>query len=279
MRLGLPPIAAMSFLLLSTRPAQGGLSDSDSSDLEVILILGIGLILTSLVLYLVFRAFRGQSGRNAPRSRVVANSKPNSFSNQAVASGFLQTETRLLNQIANKVPADMSSDLLDSDSGRAYLISDLEKRISRRQREIELIRRIRTKLEKMGESGLTPRATVRIETDIRIWIAKKIQHDPSNEEKEDVFVDIEPVIGRLQDISEGGARLVTNLDVDRGDMIELWSADADIILPPVTSVVIDSKPSETDLKDVLHLHFMDPPLGELRSVLYSLQSREASRSN
>ena len=79
MRLGLPPIAAMSFLLLSTRPAQGGLSDSDSSDLEVILILGIGLILTSLVLYLVFRAFRGQSGRNAPRSRVVANSKPNSF--------------------------------------------------------------------------------------------------------------------------------------------------------------------------------------------------------
>ncbi len=265
MRLGLPPIAAMSFLLLSTRPAQGGMSDSDSSDLEVILILGIGLILTSLVLYLVFKAFRGQSGRNAPRSRVVANSKPNSFSNQAVASGFLQTETRLLNQIANKVPADMSS--------------DLEKRISRRQREIELIRRIRTKLEKMGESGLTPRATVRIETDIRIWIAKKIQHDPSNEEKEDVFVDIEPVIGRLQDISEGGARLVTNLDVDRGDMIELWSADADIILPPVTSVVIDSKPSETDLKDVLHLHFMDPPLGELRSVLYSLQSREASRSN
>lgn len=260
MHLGLRPIAAMSFLLLSTRPAQGGLSDSDASDLEVIIFLGVGLILTGLVLYLVFKAFRGQSSRNTPRSRVVANSKPNSF-NQAVACGFLQTETRLLKQIANKVPADMSSDLLASDTGRAYLISDLEKRISRRQREIELIRRIRTKLEKMGESGLTPRATVRIKTDIRIWIAKKIEHDPSDEEKEDVFVDIEPVIGHLQDISEGGARLVTNLDVARGDMIELWSADAEIILPPITSVVIDSKPSEQDLKDVLHLHFMDPPLG------------------
>ena len=173
----------------------------------------------------------------------------------------------------------MSSDLLNSDSGRAYLISDLEKRISRRQREIELIHRIRTKLEKMGESGLTPRATVRIEIDIRIWIAKKIELDPSDEEKEDVFVDIKPVIGHLQDISEGGARLVTNLDVAQGDMIELWSADAEIILPPITSVVIDSKPSEQDLKDVLHLHFMDPPLGELRSVLCSLQSRKSSRSN
>ena len=173
----------------------------------------------------------------------------------------------------------MSSDLLDSDSGRAYLISDLEKRISRRQHKIELIRRIRTKLEKMGESGLTPRATVRIETNIRIWIVKKIEHDPSDGEKEDVFVDLEPGVGRLQDISEGGARLVTNLDVARGDMIELWSADADIILLPVTSVVIDSKPAEEDHEDVLHLHFIDPPLGELRSLLYSLQSRESSRFN
>ena len=81
MRLGLRPIAAMSFLLLSTQPAQGGLNNPDPSNLEVILILGIGLILTGLVLYLVFKTFRGQYGRNAPRSCVVANSKPNSFSN------------------------------------------------------------------------------------------------------------------------------------------------------------------------------------------------------
>ena len=80
MRLGPRPIAAMSFLLLSTRPAQGDLSDSDASDLEVIIFLGVGLALTGLVLYLVFKVFRGQSGHNTPRSRVVANSKPNSFS-------------------------------------------------------------------------------------------------------------------------------------------------------------------------------------------------------
>ena len=171
----------------------------------------------------------------------------------------------------------MSSDLLESDTGGEYLLNNLEKRINRRQREIQLIRRIQTKLEKMGTNELTPRANVRIETDMRIWVAKKLQGAMvAEEDGEDVFIEVEPISGRLQDISEGGAALTADLAVARGDMVEFWSADTDILLSPVTSIVVDVKDTEADRDGLLHLHFMDPPLSELRSAIYALQSRNAT---
>ena len=81
----------------------------------------------------------------------------------------------------------------------------------------------------------------------------------------------------MQDISEGGAALTADLAVARGDMaVEFWSADADILLSPVTSIVVDVKDTEADRDGLLHLHFMDPPLSELRSAIYALQSRSAT---
>jgi hypothetical protein len=40
----------------------------------------------------------------------------------------------------------------------------------------------------------------------------------------------------------------------------------------------DVKSTETSREDQLHLHFMDPPLGELRSAIYALQSRNETRA-
>ena len=114
----------------------------------------------------------------------------------------------------------MSSDLLESVTGREYLLNNLEKRINRRQREIQLIRRIQTKLEKMGTNELIPRANVRIETDMRIWVAKKLQGATvAEEDSEDVFIEVEPISGRLQDISEGGAALTADLAVAPRDTV------------------------------------------------------------
>ena len=125
----------------------------------------------------------------------------------------------------------------------------------------------------MGANELTPRATVRVNADMRIWVAKKLQHATADEEEEDVFTEINSVSGRLQDISEGGAALLTDLEFDRGDMIEFWSADPDITLSPITAIIVDIKSTETSRDGLLHIHFMDPPLGELRSAIYALQSR------
>ena len=77
-------------------------------------------------------------------------------------------------------------------------------------------------------------------------------------------------------VDASGAALTADLAVARGDMVEFWSADADILLSPVTSIVVDVKDTEADRDGLLHLHFMDPSLSELRSAIYALQSRNAT---
>ncbi len=268
-------------LVFGARPALAVPSFQSSSDLGPLVTFLTAIVSISLVIYILFKLFSAASRRNHPRNQRATGTEPKeNFRYQATAHGFQGTETKLLARIAGNVPANMSSDLLESDTGREYLLSNLEKRINRRQREIQLIRRIQTKLEKMGTNELTPRANVRVETDMRIWVAKKLQSamvaEEDGEDGEDVFIEVEPISGRLQDISEGGAALTADLAVARGDMVEFWSADADILLSPVSSIVVDVKDTEADRDGLLHLHFMDPPLSELRSAIYALQSRNAA---
>jgi len=271
-----PHIAIL--LVFGARPALAVPSFQSSSDLGPLVTFLAAIVSISLVLYILFKLFSAASRRNQPRKqRATSAESRENFHYQATAHGFQGTETKLLARIAGNVPANMSSDLLESDTGREYILSNLEKRINRRQREIQLIRRIQTKLEKMGTNELTPRANVRIETDMRIWVAKKLQGAMvAEEDGEDVFIEVEPISGRLQDISEGGAALTADLAVARGDMVAFWSADTDILLSPVTSIVVDVKDTEADRDGLLHLHFMDPPLSELRSAIYALQSRNAT---
>ena len=280
MRLCSFPYISLASLALTAQPARAAIYFETSTDFGPIVTFIVAASTLSVLALILFKIFGGQSKRQKSKS-AAASSKEGNFTEQAAARGFRQTETKLLEQIAGNMPSNMGSDLLESAAGRDYLARDLEKRISRRQREIELIRRIQTKLEKMGADELTPRATVRVDADMRIWVAKKLQHSlapgEESEEGEDVFTEIEPVTGRLQDISEGGAALTANLPVDRGDMIEFWSADSDIVLSPITAIIIDIK-SQEGREDLLHLHFMDPPLGELRSAIYALQSRNETRT-
>jgi hypothetical protein len=105
---------------------------------------------------------------------------------------------------------------------------------------------------------------MRVEADMRIWVAKKLQHTLAEDEENEE--------------GEGGAALRSNLEVERGDMIEFWSADPDIVLSPVTAIIVDVKSREEGSEDMLHLHFMDPPLGEVRSAIYALQSRNETRA-
>lgn len=243
MRLGPFPHIAITTLALMAQPALGALDFKTSLDPGPLFSFGVAAIALSVVVLILFKIFSSQSQRERSRNKNAPGA--GNFNDQAAARGFRQTETKLLAQIAGSMPTNMGNNLLESASGRDYLARDLAKRVSRRQREIELIRRIQIKLEKMGENDLTPRATMRVDADMRIWVAKKLQHSLADGEEdngdEDVFTEIEPVTGRLQDISEGGAALTANLPVDRGDMIEFWSADADIVLSPVTAIIIDIK--------------------------------------
>ena len=232
-------------LVFGARPALAVPSFQSSSDLGPLVTFLTAIVSISLVLYILFKLFSAASRRNQPRKqRATGAESRENFHYQATAHGFQGTETKLLARIAGNVPANMSSDLLESDTGREYLLSNLEKRI---------------------------------ETDMRIWVAKKLQGAMvAEEDGEDVFIEVEPISGRLQDISEGGAALTADLAVARGDMVEFWSADTDILLSPVTSIVVDVKDTEADRDGLLHLHFMDPPLSELRSAIYALQSRNAT---
>ena len=208
-------------LVFGARPALAVPSFQSSSDLGPLVTFLAAIVSISLVLYILFKLFSAASRRNQPRKqRATGAESRENFHYQATAHGFQGTETKLLARIAGNVPANMSSDLLESDTGREYLLSNLEKRINRRQREIQLIRRIQTKLEKMGTNELTPRANVRIETDMRIWVAKKLQGAMvAEEDGEDVFIEVEPISGRLQDISEGGAALTADLAVAPRDTV------------------------------------------------------------
>jgi hypothetical protein len=263
-------------VLFSSRPLLAELAFQSSTDVKPLLTFAVAVAVVSIVVAVLYKllARRPRTGARQKQERRV------DLREQAAARGFRESETRLLMQVANRSSSSRREDLLDTETGRAYLMKDLERRLRRRQREIEAIRRIQGKLEKMGtREGLRPRETMRVETDMRIWATKKLQHSasPQQEEDEDVFVNIEPVAGRLRDISEGGAAIHIELDAERGDLVEFWSADAEIVLSPITAAVVDVSRESGQSQTTLHLYFMDPPMNELRAAIFALQSRNEAR--
>ena len=159
-----------------------------------------------------------------------------------------------------------------TDAGRERLTADIWERIRRREREAAFLRRIQDKLTLMRDRGLQERATIRVETDLSIWIVKRTDAELVEEEgEEDLFTDVEQIGGRLLDLSEGGAAVTADLDAKVDDLVELWSADAEIWIPPVTAGVLQVQPDSAGKSPIFHLHFIDPPLSELRIALQVLQ--------
>ena len=120
-----PHIAIL--LVFGARPALAVPSFQSSSDIGPLVTFLAAIVSISLVLHILLKLFSAASRRN---QRATGAESRENFHYQATAHGFQGTETKLLARITGNVPANMSSDLLESDTGREYILSNLEKRAS-----------------------------------------------------------------------------------------------------------------------------------------------------
>ena len=236
-----------------------------TSVIVVVVVVVVVAVVLALVYNLISRA------RQKPPVKVAQQKKVN-FQKHAAKLGFKIAEIKTMRLIANKIAPQDPDSLLTTDAGRERLASDIWERIRRREREVAFLRRIQDKLKLMRERGLQERATIRVETNLAVWIVKKTDAELREaEEEEDLFTDVEQIGGKLLDLSEGGAAVTADLEAEVNDVVELWSADAEIWIPPVTAGVLQVQQGSGGKSPIFHLHFIDPPLGELRIALQALQ--------
>jgi len=197
--------------------------------------------------------------------------------------GFKIVEIQTLRLLASKIAPSDPGRLLTTDVGRERLATDIGERVRRREREVKMLRGIQDKLDLMRDHVQQERSTIRVETNLAIWIVKKtapaVDPEVAEEEEEDILAAVEQVGGRLLDLSEGGAALTAELDVDVNDTIELWSADSEIWIPPVTAGVLSVEQKSQGGEPIFHLHFLDPPLSELRAAIQTLQRKAGTRTS
>ena len=244
------------------------------------------VVVVIVVIFLAFYrsvAASRQSGQSAKRKQKVPLEE---FRERASALGFKQGETKTLERIAGKVSPKAPHNLLVSASGREYLMADLGKRVTRREREIKLLERIVEKLRRMREADVHEREYLRVEADLPIWVTpKKREHADDlvalseDEEGPDVFENLESVKGKLLDISEGGAALEVDMPVEKGDVVEFWSADNHFVLSRLAGGVVSINEADGGGSEsrgpagLLHVHFIDPDLRELRLAIADFKSR------
>lgn len=135
-------------------------------------------------------------------------------------------------------------------------------------------------LERLGTStdlSYHDREGERVETDVAIWLVNKVPGDSPVDDQE-VVVDIVPVSGRLLDLSEGGAAISADVHLAAGDLIEFWSADSQIWLPPIQCGVVDSDgkdgEDDEDGEAHVHLHFLNPPVSDVRKAIMAIRRLE-----
>lgn len=244
-----------------------GETGMDSSMLIVIAV----VVVVVIVLVSIFN--RATSQRPTLPAKTATKKPKIDFKKHAAQLGFKIAEIKTLRLIAAKVAPQNPSILLTTDEGRERLSTSILDRIGKREREIEILREIQSKLGLMRDHEMQERATIRVETNLQVWIVKKTDSivDPETEEEEDIFTDVEQVGGQLLDLSEGGAALTADLDVKENDLIELWSADSEIWIPPITAGVLRIKQDSGGRGPIFHLNFLDPPLSELRAAIQTLQ--------
>lgn len=247
------------------------ITNIDTDTLETVLVYG-GIALAMLVglalLYNLYSRWRF-SAELARREQ----ERQMHFADQAKGLGFKLAETRLLKRVVSRLSPEMSTALLTTPAGRFYLINDLQKRLRQREQELQVLEAIRDKLEKVRHHQLHERESVRVEADLPVWVAPKREYRGPGQEQEGDGLDIDlgQVAGQLLDLSEGGAALSTVLEVKRGDMVEFWSRDSEIWIPPITAGVVQVEEGKDSRPSLLHLHFLSPPSAELKAVLEQLQ--------
>ena len=246
-----------------------GETGMDSSMLIVIAV----VVVVVIVLVSIFN--RATSQRPTLPAKTATKKPKIDFKKHAAQLGFKIAEIKTLRLIAAKVAPQNPSILLTTDEGRERLSTSILDRIGKREREIEILHEIQSKLGLMRDHEMQERATIRVETNLQVWIVKKtdsiVDPETETEGEEDIFSDVEQVGGQLLDLSEGGAALMAELDVKENDLIELWSADSEIWIPPITAGVLRIKQDSGGRGPIFHLHFLDPPLSELRAAIQTLQ--------
>jgi hypothetical protein len=142
--------------------------------------------------------------------------------------------------------------------------------------------RIKQRLEALRASDVHEREWVRVDANIAVWVSKQgltnqetaaLVDDEDEAEGEGLFANLDSVSGRLLDISEGGAAIDIEMDVGRGDQVQFWSGDPRIVLGETRAGVVSIEKSDEGTT-ILHLHFIDPDLRDLRSAILQLKGEE-----
>ena len=240
----------------------------------------VGVIVAASILTFILKMFVGLQAKSKP-AKVAKGKKPteehSGFNERAESMGFRVKESKLLIQVAAKVAPHKPETLLNNANGREHLYKDLEKRARVREREVAVIRDVQRKLENMRGRDIQEREAKRIESNMPIWLVRKIGRSASDpdtlEAPPEEGAELQPSQGRLVDIGEGGAAVKIEIEADSGDLVDLWSGDPNVLLSPTTGVIVQVKRDEDTDAHVFHLSFLDPPLSELRAALYDIEMR------
>ena len=276
-------------VMLATLPAvlaQGFLkTDSElvfTGQMQWILLL-VGLGIVGVIALKFITKARTERAQKRKRS-AVQGSKSQAFLDRAQHLGFRQNEARMVERIARRLAPKSPLNLLNSGQGREFLMGDLEKGIVQRGREIKLLGRITPRLEALRDSDVHQREWVRVDANIAVWVSKQgltnqetaalvDDEDEAEADGEGLFANLDSVSGRLLDISEGGAAIDIEMDVGRGDQVQFWSGDPRIVLGETRAGVVSIEKSDEGTT-ILHLHFIDPDLRDLRSAILQLKGEE-----
>jgi len=113
------------------------------------------------------------------------------------------------------------------------------------------------------------------EEGLSVWIVKK-EDSVVEEGSENSFSDVEQIRGKLIDLNEEEAVLTAEMEIGVQDLIEFWSADSEIWIPPLTASVRQAE-RNPDGSQIFRLHFIDPPLKELRAAIEALKTEEETK--
>ncbi len=245
----------------------GTVRSSSAEDMTWIFVSALAFVIATAVG--VYYYNRSQARKAVASEAPRREKETRTFVQLAESLGFKTTEIHNLKRIAARLSPKHPDTLLSHKPGREYLVKDLVRRVRRREREIDMLESMVGKLQRAAEGVQQSRDTVRVDADIPVWLVSKTQHDSVVDEGEEL-VNIEPVAGRLLDLSEGGAAVSADLPLSPGDRVEFWSADTQIWIPPIPAGVLDVEKRRSSVS-VAHLHFLDPPLHEIRSAIRDIE--------
>ncbi len=241
---------------------KGSGSSGTSGEYLVPVLLGIGAIVLIVALY---RAIENR--KQAKKAEPVVAVSGSDFKERAAQIGFQRAEVRLLKVLAERISPHNLTYALETDAGRRKLAGEVMTRIRRRERELLVLRGIGNKLGLVGH--MKERETLRVAAHLPVWVVPHLGAEAAEEEWEEA----EQVEGQLLDLSEGGAALSAQMDLLADDMLEFWSADAQVWLAPMAARVLRVEDKQNER--LFHLQFIDPPNEELRAAIRALQLEEA----